>query len=71
MTSLKESTTSGTCTSEENNPSLEVRKNDEEFMGRFATLYDNKRLSDIILNVGDDRYHAHRFMLVLSSDVFE
>ncbi|WAR06922.1 BTBDH-like protein [Mya arenaria] len=55
---------------EDSNPTREIRKNDATFTERFAALYNNERLSDIVLRVGDDRYHAHKFMLIVSSDVF-
>lgn len=57
--------------SEDNNPSLEVAENDKLFKERFAALFNNPRLSDIILHVGEEVFYAHRFMLVACSDVFE
>lgn len=55
----------------EANPSLEVRENDKLFKEKFATLFNDERLSDIILHVGDEYFYAHRFMLVVGSEVFE
>ena len=36
----------------------------------FGRFYNNEELSDITLKLGTQRYHAHRFVLVLMSDVF-
>lgn len=55
---------------DENNPSLEKRSNDAIFIERFASLFDSEQLSDVILRVGDRRFHAHKFILVVNSDVF-
>lgn len=60
-----------TAGNEEANPSLEVRENDKLFKEKFATLFNDERLSDIILHVGDEYFYAHRFMLVVGSEVFE
>lgn len=38
---------------------------------RFEKLFDNKQFSDIVLRVGDQRFHAHRFILITASTVFE
>ena len=57
--------------SEEGNPSLEVRDNSKSFMECFSKLYNNPRLSDIILHIGDEMFYAQRFLLVVCSEVFE
>ncbi|KAH3725252.1 BTB/POZ domain-containing protein 17-like [Dreissena polymorpha] len=54
-----------------NNPSLETHKNDKLFIERFSSLFNAEKLSDIVLAVGDQRFYAHKFMLIVSSDVFE
>ena len=53
------------------NRSLERIQNDKNFIERFATLYNSEVLSDIILRVGDERFFAHKFMLITCSEVFE
>ncbi|XP_045197983.2 BTB/POZ domain-containing protein 17-like isoform X2 [Mercenaria mercenaria] len=53
------------------NPSLENIHNDKLFVERFTSLYNNEKLSDIILHVGDERFYAHKFMLIVCSEVFE
>ena len=54
-----------------NNPSLEQIQDDKLFVQRFSILYNNEMFSDIILRVGDERYFAHKFMLITCSEVFE
>ncbi|KAL4233057.1 BTB/POZ domain-containing protein 17 [Mactra antiquata] len=64
--------TSDSCCDEKiSNPSLETIENDKLFVNRFACLFNNERLSDIIVNVGDDRFFAHKFILIVCSEVFE
>ena len=53
------------------NPSLERVQNDKNFVERFAMLYNSEIFSDIILRVGDERFFAHKFMLITCSEVFE
>ncbi|KAK7503187.1 hypothetical protein BaRGS_00005452 [Batillaria attramentaria] len=38
---------------------------------RYEKLFNNEQFSDIVLRVGDDRFYAHRFILVTASNVFE
>ncbi|XP_060580004.1 BTB/POZ domain-containing protein 17-like isoform X2 [Ruditapes philippinarum] len=56
-----------TCT----NPSLENIENNKLVVDRFASLFNNEKLSDIIIQVGDERFYAHKFMLIICSEVFE
>lgn len=53
------------------NPSLEHIEDDKLFVGKFSSLYNDERLSDVILHVGDERFYAHKFMLIVCSEVFE
>lgn len=57
--------------SKADNPSFEVVQNDKLFVERFAILFNSQKLSDITLCVGDDRYYAHKFVLVTCSEVFQ
>ncbi|XP_035683905.1 BTB/POZ domain-containing protein 6-A-like [Branchiostoma floridae] len=41
-----------------------------EFVASFECFYNSSDLSDVVLVVGKDRYHAHKFMLARLSDVF-
>ncbi|XP_019624299.1 PREDICTED: uncharacterized protein LOC109469978 [Branchiostoma belcheri] len=41
-----------------------------EFVASFECFYNSQDLSDVVLRVGKDRYHAHKFMLARLSDVF-
>ncbi|KAK3576493.1 hypothetical protein CHS0354_034168 [Potamilus streckersoni] len=53
------------------NPSLETVKNDTQFIQRFRELYNSEVFSDIILRVGNERFFAHKFMLITASEVFD
>lgn len=53
------------------NPSYEVIEKDKLFVERFCSLYNNERLSDVVLHVGEERFYAHKFMLITCSEVFE
>jgi len=37
---------------------------------KYFRFYNNEEMSDIVLKLGSQRYYAHRFVLVLMSDVF-
>ena len=43
----------------------------EALVQRYKDLFKQERLSDVVLRVGDQRFHAHRFVLVTASSVFE
>ncbi|KAL8593749.1 hypothetical protein ACOMHN_032355 [Nucella lapillus] len=43
----------------------------EDLVQRYRDLFLQERLSDIVVRVGDQRYHAHRFILITASSVFE
>ncbi|XP_076445744.1 BTB/POZ domain-containing protein 17-like [Babylonia areolata] len=43
----------------------------EDVVQRYKNLFMQERLSDIVLRVGDQRFHAHRFVLITASGVFE
>ena len=43
----------------------------EALVQRYKDLFKQERLSDVVLRVGDERFHAHRFVLVTASSVFE
>ncbi|KAJ8315209.1 hypothetical protein KUTeg_007359 [Tegillarca granosa] len=53
------------------NPSEEEIRDDYEFVQRFHSLFNSEMFSDIVLKVGENRFHAHKFMLVTASEVFE
>jgi len=38
---------------------------------RFGRLLENKRLSDVIFHIGEEKVHAHRVVLAAASPVFE
>jgi len=44
--------------------------NESHIVSSISRFYNNEELSDITLKLGTQRYHAHRFVLVLMSDVF-
>ncbi|XP_070577316.1 BTB/POZ domain-containing protein 17-like [Ptychodera flava] len=41
-----------------------------DFLAQIGNYCNNPELSDLILKVGEQRYHAHKLILVSSSDVF-
>ncbi|XP_069131201.1 BTB/POZ domain-containing protein 17-like [Argopecten irradians] len=43
----------------------------DDFIHRFRTLYNSETFSDIVLVVGDNRFFAHKILLVTASEVFE
>lgn len=45
--------------------------NERQALADQAKFYNNSTLSDITLNVGGNKYFAHKLILVRSSDVFE
>ena len=53
------------------NSSREVIKDEDSLVQRLQALYNSELFSDIVLRIGDYRYHAHKFMLITSSEVFE
>ena len=42
-----------------------------EIVSSISRFYNNEELSDIVLKLGSQRYHAHKFVLLLMSDVFQ
>ncbi|XP_060072036.1 BTB/POZ domain-containing protein 17-like [Ylistrum balloti] len=50
---------------------LAVIEDKDDFIHRFRTLYNSEIFSDIVLVVGDQRFYAHKIMLVTASEVFE
>jgi hypothetical protein len=46
-------------------------KDTEALVDRYKSLFKSDRFSDIVLQVKDDRYPAHRFVLMTASSVFE
>ncbi|XP_033740997.1 BTB/POZ domain-containing protein 17-like [Pecten maximus] len=50
---------------------LALIEDKDDFIHRFRTLYNSEIFSDIVLVVGDNRFYAHKIMLVTASEVFE
>ena len=42
-----------------------------EIVSSISKFYNNEELSDIVLKLGSQRFHAHKFVLLLMSDVFQ
>ncbi|CAK8695983.1 unnamed protein product [Clavelina lepadiformis] len=42
-----------------------------EIVAAISRFYNNENMSDIVLKLGAQQFHAHRFVLVLMSDVFQ
>lgn len=67
-------TESKTMRLEESDPTTVIThklQDTEDLVQRYKGLFKQQRFSDIILRVGDERYHAHRFILITASSVFE
>jgi hypothetical protein len=45
--------------------------NERQMLQDQAKFYNSSTLSDVTLIVGDQTYHAHKLLLIRSSDVFE
>lgn len=54
----------------EHRDSNRTKCNIQEVAARFASLFDDRTSTDIILSVNGTRYHAHRLILCLWSTVF-
>lgn len=52
------------------NPTLEEVNDESAVSSRFEELFNCPLFSDIKLNIGDDQYYAHKFLLVTASEVF-
>lgn len=53
------------------NPTLEEVNDESAVSSRFEELFNCPLFSDIKLNIGDDQYYAHKFLLVTASEVFK
>lgn len=49
----------------------EVVQDKDFVIARLDKVFNKPVFSDIILRVGDDRFYAHRFVLITASSVFE
>lgn len=50
---------------------LEIIEDKDDFVHRFRTLYNSEIFSDIVLRVGENRFYAHKILLITASEVFE
>lgn len=52
-------------------PAQETVSDKDAVIERFKLLFNSEQFSDIVIRVGDQRYFAHRFILITASSVFE
>lgn len=50
---------------------IDCHGNERQALDEQTKFYNNPLLSDVTLNVGNERYFAHKLVLVRASDVFE
>lgn len=62
------------CRLDSSDPPLTIThkiQDTEALVQRYKDLFKQERLSDVVLRVGDQRFQAHRFVLITASSVFE
>ncbi|XP_064638054.1 BTB/POZ domain-containing protein 17-like isoform X3 [Lineus longissimus] len=51
-------------------PSVEILRDDLNFIQNVSQFFNQQSLSDVVLKIGDQRFYGHKFVLAKSSDVF-